>query len=194
MSPVSRTTSEPSPLPQEFSHRALQALVRKGRTTGHVTGEQVAEALRTAEVRPARGRVVLRALADQGITVSTDGEASGVAAAATRTAKKSAATARTGRPPTKPPPNGPAPPAEAAKAAAGTSPAPTTKTATKKATAKKATAKPKGAAGDEAPAEESTDEVVDLAVDAAAEDEAEDGPRDDADAEDGAHPRRRRRG
>jgi len=94
--PVSRTTPEPSPLPPEFTHGALQSLVKKGRTTGSVTGDQVAEAMRAAEVRPARGRVVLRALADQGITVSTDGEASGVAAAATRTAKKSAATARTG--------------------------------------------------------------------------------------------------
>ncbi len=93
MSPVSRTTPEPSPLPREFTHEALQSLVRKGRTTGSVTGDQVAEAMRTAEVRPARGRVVLRALADQGITVSADADVTGVAAAATRTAKKSAATA-----------------------------------------------------------------------------------------------------
>jgi RNA polymerase primary sigma factor len=95
VSSVSRTSPEPSPLPQEFSHDALQSLVRKGRTAGSVTGEQVAEALRTARVRPARGRVVLQALADQGIEVNAGSEVSGVAAAATRTAKKSAATART---------------------------------------------------------------------------------------------------
>jgi RNA polymerase primary sigma factor len=114
VSPVSRTTPEPSPLPREFSHEALQSLVRKGRTTGSVTGDQVAEAMRAADVRPARGRVVLRALADQGITVSADGDVTGVAAAATRTAKKSAATAKAGT---------------TTKAAA-------TKTATKKAAAK----------------------------------------------------------
>jgi RNA polymerase primary sigma factor len=114
VSPVSRTTPEPSPLPREFSHEALQSLVRKGRTTGSVTGDQVAEAMRAADVRPARGRVVLRALADQGITVSADGDVTGVAAAATRTAKKSASTAKAGT---------------TTKAAA-------TKTATKKAAAK----------------------------------------------------------
>jgi RNA polymerase primary sigma factor len=94
VSPVSRTNPEPSPLPQEFSHRALQSLVRKGRTTGSVTGEEVADALRVAEVRPARGRVVLRALADHGIAVNADGEMSGVAAATTRTTRKTAATAK----------------------------------------------------------------------------------------------------
>jgi RNA polymerase primary sigma factor len=72
----------------------LQSLVRKGRTTGSVTGEEVADALRVAEVRPARGRVVLRALADHGIAVNADGEMSGVAAATTRTTRKTAATAK----------------------------------------------------------------------------------------------------
>ena len=132
MSPVSRTSPEQSPLPQEFTHGALQSLVRRGRTTGSVTGEQVAEAMRAAQVRPARGRVVLRALADQGITVSGDAEASGVAAAATRTAKKSAATAKTGA--------AKAPPASGAGA---------TKTAAKKSTttaAKSATTRKSAAA------------------------------------------------
>jgi RNA polymerase primary sigma factor len=82
--------------------------------------------MREAEVRPARGRVVLRALADQGIAVSTDGEVSGVAAAATRTAKKSAATAKTGT---------------AKKAAATTSGTGATKTAAKKSATKTATTK-----------------------------------------------------
>jgi RNA polymerase primary sigma factor len=95
VSPVSSKAPASNPLPPEFSHQALQSLVRRGRTSGSVTGEQVAEAMRAADVRPARGRVVLRALSDQGIAVTTDAEASGVAAAATRTAKKAAATART---------------------------------------------------------------------------------------------------
>ena len=51
-------SSESSALPPEFSHTALQALVRKGRTTGSVTGEQVADALCAADVRAARGRYV----------------------------------------------------------------------------------------------------------------------------------------
>ncbi|GGL43594.1 hypothetical protein GCM10012283_27700 [Phycicoccus endophyticus] len=92
---MSTPSSPPSALPPEFSHTALQTLVRQGRTTGSVTGEQVAEAMRAADVRPNRGRVVLRALGEQGIEVRHD-DARGVAAAATRTAKKSAATASAG--------------------------------------------------------------------------------------------------
>ena len=56
MSPVSTKPSESSALPPEFSHTALQELVRKGRTTGSLTGEQVAEALRAADVTASRGR------------------------------------------------------------------------------------------------------------------------------------------
>ena len=91
-----RTPSEVSALPPEFSHKALQSLVRKGSTTGSVTGEQVAEALRAADVKAKRGRVVLRALGEQGIEVVMDPATSGVAAAATRTTKKAAASASTG--------------------------------------------------------------------------------------------------
>ncbi len=93
MSPVSTTSPEPA-LPPEFTHAALQTLVRQGRTTGSVTGEQVAEAMRAADVKASRGRLVLRALGDQGIEVSHD-ETVGVAAATTRTAKKASATSRT---------------------------------------------------------------------------------------------------
>lgn len=99
MSPVSKTP-EPSALPPEFSHQALQTLVRQGRTGGSVTGEQVAEALRAADVRPSRGRIVLRALGEQGIEVRHD-ETTGVAAAATRTAKKGSATATATKAPAK---------------------------------------------------------------------------------------------
>ena len=93
MSPVSNKPSETSALPPEFSHKALQSLVRKGSTTGSVTGAEVAEAMRAADVRAARGRVVLRALGDQGITVTMDPSATGVAAA-TSTTKKAAASSR----------------------------------------------------------------------------------------------------
>ncbi len=93
MSPVSNKPSETSALPPEFSHKALQSLVRKGSTTGSVTGAEVADAMRAADVRPARGRVVLRALGDQGITVTMDPSATGVAAA-TSTTKKAAASSR----------------------------------------------------------------------------------------------------
>ncbi len=96
MSPVSTKPSE-SALPPEFSHKALQSLVRKGSTTGSVTGQEVAEALRAADVRAARGRVVLRALGEQGITVTMDPSATGVAAA-TSTTKKTAARATATKP------------------------------------------------------------------------------------------------
>ncbi len=92
MSPVSNKPSETSALPPEFSHKALQSLVRKGSTTGSLTGAEVAEAMRAADVRAARGRVVLRALGEQGITVAMD-SSTGVAAA-TSTAKKTVASSR----------------------------------------------------------------------------------------------------
>ncbi|MGL5931082.1 MAG: RNA polymerase sigma factor [Dermatophilaceae bacterium] len=88
---MSRTTSEPSALPPEFAHTALQALVRKGRTTGSVTGEEVADALRAADVHVARGRVVLRALGEHGIAVSVDAAVGAVAAARTTTTKRASA-------------------------------------------------------------------------------------------------------
>ena len=94
MSPVSNKPSETSALPPEFSHKALQSLVRKGSTTGSLTGAEVAEAMRAADVRAARGRVVLRALGEQGITVAMDSSSTGVAAA-TSTAKKTVASSRT---------------------------------------------------------------------------------------------------
>ena len=94
MSPVSTNTPQTSALPPEFSHKALQSLVRKGRTAGSVTGAEVAEAMRAADVKAARGRVVLRALGEQGITVAMDANATGVAAA-TSTTKKAAASVST---------------------------------------------------------------------------------------------------
>jgi RNA polymerase primary sigma factor len=182
---VSSKTPEPSALPPEFTHQALQTLVRQGRTTGSVTGEQVAEALRAADVRPSRGRIVLRALGEQGIEVRHD-DTAGVAAAATRTVKKASATATTKAPAKKAsatkgaaPAKKAAAPAAAKKAAAGGT---TRKTAaaaapeapaTKKAAPAKAaskTAAKKTAAADAPEAEVEPEDLVEgeVAEDAAA--------------------------
>ncbi len=121
VSPVSNTSPELGALPPEFSHEALQTLIRIGAATGSVTGEQVAHAMQSAEVKPKRGRVVLSALGEHGIEVVMDPAHIGVAAATARTTKKAAASAST------------------AKKAAATKAAPA-KAAATKATATKATA------------------------------------------------------
>ncbi|WP_030528144.1 RNA polymerase sigma factor [Phycicoccus jejuensis] len=169
---MSSKPSEPSTLPPEFAHEALQNLVRAGRTNGSVSGTQVAEAMRAADVTPARGRVVLRALGDQGIEVRHD-DTAGVAAAATRTAKKTS-TATTKKAAAKPAAKKAAATDGAAKKTAAAS---TTKKAAsaaaspakKAAPAKKTTAKK--AAATEAPAQ---DAPVDLEDELATEDEAAD--------------------
>jgi RNA polymerase primary sigma factor len=135
---VSNTPSETSALPPEFSHQALQSLVRKGSTTGSVTGAEVAEAMRAADVRAARGRVVLRALGEQGITVAMDASATGVAAA-TSTTKKAAASSRTTAPASVKPAAKTATKATATKAATKSAP-PARSAATTTAPAKAATA------------------------------------------------------
>ncbi|MGL5861992.1 MAG: hypothetical protein ACRCY9_12145, partial [Phycicoccus sp.] len=56
-----------------------------------MTGEEVADALRAADVHAARGRVVLRALGDHGIVVSVDATVGTVAAARTTTTKRASA-------------------------------------------------------------------------------------------------------
>jgi RNA polymerase primary sigma factor len=149
VSPVSNKPSETSALPPEFTHKALQSLVRKGSTTGSVTGAEVAEAMRAADVRPARGRVVLRALGDQGISVTMDPSATGVAAA-TSTTKKAAASSRATtatKPVAKTTAKAPATKAAATKTAAAA------KTATKAAPAKATTTrKAAAAAGGDTPA------------------------------------------
>jgi RNA polymerase primary sigma factor len=95
VSPVSTNAPEGNALPPEFSHDALQALVRKGRTTGSVTGQEVADAMSAADVTAKRGRVVLHALGELGIQVVSGQTTPGVAAATTRTTKKAAASAST---------------------------------------------------------------------------------------------------
>jgi len=123
VSPVSNTSPELGALPPEFSHEALQTLIRIGAATGSVTGEQVAHAMQSAEVKPKRGRVVLSALGEHGIEVVMDPAHIGVAAATARTTKKAAASAST------------------AKKAAATKAAPAKAAATKAAPAKAAATK-----------------------------------------------------
>ncbi|WP_377641903.1 RNA polymerase sigma factor [Oryzobacter terrae] len=141
---MSTKPSESSTLPPEFSHQALQSLVRQGRTSGSVTGEQVADAMRAADVTPSRGRVVLRALGEQGITVAMDVSA-GVAAATAATTKKAATASTTTKKAA-----AKAPAKTAAKKAAANgdaeAAAPATKPAAKKAPAKATTTKKAAAA------------------------------------------------
>lgn len=145
MSPVSTKPSQSSALPPEFSHQALQALVRQGGTTGSVTGEQVAEAMRAADVKPSRGRVVLRALGEQGITVAMDTSTGVAAATATKKTASAPATKKTAAKTAAA--DGDATPAK--KAAAKTT---ATKAPAKKAPAKAATTKKAAAAAADAPA------------------------------------------
>jgi RNA polymerase primary sigma factor len=152
VSPVSKKASSPegaaSSLPQEFSHPALQTLLKQGRTNGSVDSTQLRAALEGAEVAPKRMKAVLRSLDEQGITVTLDTATASRAVAATATrktttasAKKAAAKPATGA--TKPP----------AKKAATTKTATTKAAATKATTAKAATTKAaaEAAAGDGAP-------------------------------------------
>ncbi len=78
-------------LPSEFSHTSLQDLLARGRSAGSVSGEDVAVAMREAGVKPARGRVVMNALAEHGVEVTLTAAAEGRVAAARTTATKTAA-------------------------------------------------------------------------------------------------------
>jgi RNA polymerase primary sigma factor len=115
------TPSSSLPLPAEFSQRALQDLLRAGTVRGSVSGQQVAQAIREAGLKPSGSRIVLRTLAEHDISVALDEEPLRAVAAA-RTAKTATKTT------TK----------TASKAAAAKAPA-AKKTATKAAAAKTAT-------------------------------------------------------
>ena len=68
--PVPRSSAPAPALPSEFGHPALQELVRKGRTTGSITGEQLVVAMTEAAVTLERRRkAVVRAIDEQGIEV-----------------------------------------------------------------------------------------------------------------------------
>ena len=176
MSPVTtRRPPQDSPLPPEFSHAALQGLVRRGKTHGSVTGDEVAAALLEAAVSPTRGKVVLRALGDQGITVSSDAPAA-PRKAATKKAVATKATAAAKAAPAR---------AAAKKATPAAESAPGTATAAedapvpaKKAPARRTTKKV---------ADEPAAEVVEVTAEEADVDEDEDGeakPAKPAESED----------
>ena len=56
-------------LPAEFSHPALQELMRVGASHGSVDSQQLRTALVAAEITPKRMKAVLRSLEEQGIHV-----------------------------------------------------------------------------------------------------------------------------
>jgi RNA polymerase primary sigma factor len=126
----------PAPaLPAEFSHPAVQALLRQGTTRGYVQSENVRTALETAQVPQRRMKAVLRALDEHGIEVRVDEPTSKRAVAAATATRRSSATATATR--AKP---------------ASKKPTAETTAATKPAKAAKAAAKPAKAAAADAKA------------------------------------------
>jgi RNA polymerase primary sigma factor len=71
-SPSDPRAKKPIKVPAEFTHIALQELVRIGTTHGSVDSEQLRLALVQAEVSPKRMKLVLRSLDQQGIHVMLD--------------------------------------------------------------------------------------------------------------------------
>ena len=61
-------------LPKEFAHPSLQKLLASGTTRGSVDGPQLRAAIEEAQIAPARMKVVLRTLEDQGISVTIEDE------------------------------------------------------------------------------------------------------------------------
>lgn len=164
MSPVSKKAASPAPsLPPEFSHPALQKLLKQGRTNGSVDSGQLRDALEGAEIAPKRMKAVLRSLDEQGIHVTLDSATASRAVAATSTrkktttapAKKAAAktAVKTAAPAAKSTAKAASPKAESAKdtpVKTATAKAATSKTAPAKATTTKKAAA--AAAGEAAPA------------------------------------------
>jgi RNA polymerase primary sigma factor len=183
-------------LPAEFSHPALQELMRVGASLGSVDSRQLRTALVEAEITPKRMKAVLRSLEEQGIHVTLDAETAHRAVAATSarrtttaSATKKAAAKKSAGAGTKP---GAATKAAGATttraaAAAAAAPAPAKKTAAKKATS---TAKKAATKTEDAPTADVVDgdlpvEDLDLVVEADALVEAVVGDVDtDADAAD----------
>nr|WP_091781338.1 RNA polymerase sigma factor [Pedococcus dokdonensis] len=132
---MSKKAASPAPsLPPEFSHPALQKLLKQGRTNGSVDSAQLRAALEGAEIAPKRMKAVLRSLDEQGIHVTLDSATATRAVAATSTRKKTAT----------------APAKKAAAKTATKAPAkPAAKAETATRTAPKATAKDDGAAADQ---------------------------------------------
>lgn len=198
MSPVSKKAASPAPsLPPEFSHPALQKLLKQGRTNGSVDSAQLRDALEGAEIAPKRMKAVLRSLDEQGIHVTLDSATASRAVAATSTRKKTATapakkaaaktatattTAATPAKATKAAANGAADQADekpAAKAAAAKTATKAAKAAPAKATTTKKAAA--AAAGEPAPAAKKTaaKTATKATAKGKADDEAVDAPEDE---------------
>ncbi|MFW5471064.1 RNA polymerase sigma factor [Knoellia sp. CPCC 206435] len=180
------TNASETPLPAEFSHPALQDLIRSGRTGGQVTGEQVAQAITAAGVRASRGRIVLTALAGQGIEVVMTAPDKAVAAAARASAKKTTTTATKKTAATKKVAATKAAPAKVSAPKVAADEAPATKTAAKKtaatSAARAATTK-KAAAAAAAPAKKTTPARKTAAKKAAGAASTADAPEADGDVD-----------
>ena len=157
------------PLPSEFTHPALQELLRLGSTRGSVDAVALRTACEAAEVPMSRMKAVLRAIDDAGITVELpDSPATrrAVAATSTRSSASASATA-TAKRPAKAAAKTAAP---AEEAAGDTEPAKPAKKAAAKKTAKSAEpaakAAPAKAKGDDedADGEEDLEDIEDIAV------------------------------
>jgi RNA polymerase primary sigma factor len=130
-------------LPAEFSHPALQELMRVGAAVGSVDSQHLRTALVEAEITPKRMKAVLRSLEEQGIHVTLDTETAHRAVAATSARRTTTASATKKAAAKKSAGAGTKPAAKAAtttRSAAAAAAAPAKKTAAKKATgpAKKA--------------------------------------------------------
>ncbi len=84
VSQSSTTAGGPRPLPAEFTHPSLRALLALGTTRGGVTSADVKTALEAASVPAGRRAAVLRALDDNGIEVHTEPPTRAVAASRSR--------------------------------------------------------------------------------------------------------------
>jgi RNA polymerase primary sigma factor len=163
-------------LPAEFSHPALQELMRVGASVGSVDSQHLRTALVEAEITPKRMKAVLRSLEEQGIHVTLDTETAHRAVAATSARRTTTASATKKAAAKKTTGAGTKPAAKAAttttRTAAAAAAAPAKKTAAKKATgaAKKAAQAAGVPAGDVAAEDvvEGTEPVedVDLAAEA----------------------------
>jgi RNA polymerase primary sigma factor len=143
VSPKASNPTGPQPkLPQEFSHTALQTLLKQGRTHGAVSSEELRVALEGAQVPAKRMKTVLRAISDQGIAVDVpDASRRTAAATATKKATATASAKKAAAKPVKAAASKPAAKSAASKPAAkSASSSPATKAAEK--AAEKAPAKP----------------------------------------------------
>ena len=141
-------------MPRDFSHPSVQTLLRKGHTAGGLTEEDVKTAVTEARITPARLRVVLQTLKEQGIEVQVP--------ATTKTTAKKAATKRATTPAKKAAASktsaqkAPAKKAAASKTSAAKEAAGPAKKAAASQTAASKTTTAKKAAAEKAPAKKAT--------------------------------------